>query len=138
MTGGSLVLSNASVSNDVQINGGGSFAIGPSAIIQGNLQIQNLPVSSGLNMVCGADMKGNLQFQNNAASVEIGSYPSCPGNTIGGGLQVQNNTAPTRIYDNTVGGNLLDQNNTAATVIDGNIAGQLPGPKQHRLNASFQ
>ncbi len=123
MTGGSLVLSNVSVGGNVQINGGGMFAIGPSTIIRGDLQIQNIPAGSDLNVVCGADVKGNLQFQNNAASVEIGSYPSCPGNTIGGDLQVQNNTAATQIYNNTVSGNLQNLNSTAATVIDGNTVG---------------
>ena len=124
VTGGSLVLSNTSVSRNVQINGGGTFAIGPSTIIQGDLQIQNIPVSSGLNVVCGANIKGNLLFQNNGTAAMIGSFPSCPGNTIGGNLTVQSNSASTQVYNNRVSGNLQNQYNTAATIIDGNTVGR--------------
>jgi hypothetical protein len=65
-------------------------------------------------------VNGNLLYQNNAASVEIGLPAPFPGNVIAGNLQVQNNSASTQISNNTVGGNLLDQYNAAATVINGN------------------
>jgi hypothetical protein len=112
-TGGSTIHGN------VQMNGG-TFYIGASTTIDGNLQIQNGSSGCVLNQICGANVKGNLQFQNNSAGVDIGLSSSCPGNDIDGNLQVQNNSASTQIYNNTVGGNLQDQNNTAATVIDGN------------------
>ena len=124
VTGGNLALSNATVGNNVQINGGGSFSIGPSVKIKGNLQIQNIPAGPGQNQVCGSTVSGDLQFQNNGTAVQIGSSsPTCPGNTIGGNLTIQGNTAATVIFGNSIGGNLQDQNNTAATQVSNNTVG---------------
>lgn len=123
-SGGNLVISNSTIGGNVQVNGGGTFSIGPSVVIDGNLQVRNIPVGTAQNQVCGTTTKGNLQFQNNGTAVEIGSAsPSCAGNTVDGDLQVQNNTASTTIYSNIVGGNIIDQYNTAATVTDGNTVG---------------
>lgn len=67
-----------------------------------------------------------MQLQNSATAVLIGAASGCAGNKVSGNLQVQNNTASTRIDSNTVGGNLTDQNNTAATQVFTNvITGQL-------------
>jgi hypothetical protein len=124
VTGGSLVLSRATVGNNVQINGGGTFSIGNFSAINGNLEIQNIPAGVALNQVCGTKVAGNLQFHNNGTRVEIGSAsPACPGNTIGGNLEVHNNAAATQIFGNTVNGNLQEHNNTASTQASSNAVG---------------
>jgi hypothetical protein len=63
---------------------------------------------------------GNLQYQNSASPVEIGAATVCPGNTVGGDLQVHNNTAAASIFDNTVIGNLEVQSNTASLMVFSN------------------
>ena len=121
-TGGAMVLANNSfVSSNVQITGGGTFSIGPSVSVGGDLQIQNLPLSAGTNQVCGASIKGNFTFHNNGTAVLFGST-ECAGNTVGGDLQVMNNTAATTIDNNTVSGTLTDQGNTAPTQVFNNGA----------------
>ena len=111
------------VGGNLQITGG-TFSI--MATINGNLQIQDT-TGAAQNQVCGTTVRGNLQFQNNATGVQLGSSSSsCAGNTIGGNLQVQNNTGSTAIFDSTVGGNLQDQNNTAPTqVFNNTVKGNL-------------
>ena len=121
LNGGNLTLLNSQVGGNVQVNGGGTFTIGPGSTIGGNLQIKNLPSGAATNQVCGTTVQGDLQFQNNASAVLIGSAsPPCAGNTIGGNLQVQNNTASLTIYGNTVMGNLQVQNNTGTTLLSNN------------------
>jgi hypothetical protein len=126
--GGSFVLFQSKVGGDVQVKGGGTFSIGPSSTINGNLQIQNLPGGSGQNQVCGTTVGGDLQFQNSGTAVLIGGHPPspCSGNTVGGNLQVQNNWASTSVVGNTVSGNLMDQNNTGPTqVFNNTVSGNL-------------
>ena len=118
--GGSLTLMSATVGGNVQVQGGG-FNIN-MANIGGNLQVQNLPPNSTQNQICGTTVKGDLQYQNCAAGVQIDGA-SCAGNTIGGNLQVQNNTAATLLIGNNVHGDLQDNNNTAATQVTGNTVG---------------
>jgi len=117
MSGGSLSISNSTVGLDLQITGGGAFTIGPAAILRGNLQIQNLPASAGMNQVCGSTVKGNLTFQNSGTVMQTGSASGCSGNVVSGDLTVQNNPASTTIDSNTVKGNLTDQNNTAPSQV---------------------
>jgi hypothetical protein len=120
-TGGNLVLSSATVGGNVTVNGGGTFSIGPSTNIKGNLQIQSIPAGSATNQVCGSTIAGSLQFQSNGTSVLIGSgSSSCAGNVIKGSLQVLSNTAPITLDGNTVSGSLQVQNNSAAVTIDSN------------------
>jgi uncharacterized repeat protein (TIGR03803 family) len=115
VTGGSLILNNASVLGNVEIDGG-TYALGPSLTIYSNLQIENNPSSSAQNTICGATVRGDLQFHNNAAPVEIGSTAgACPGNSIGGNLQVISNTALVQIFDNTISNNLQCQSNSSIT-----------------------
>jgi hypothetical protein len=123
MNAGSLTVSNSSVGGSLQITGASSFMIGAGVTIAGSLQIQSLPVAAGTDQVCGSNVKGSLTLQNSGAAVQIGSGSGCAGNSVGGNLLVQNNTAATTIDSNTVGGNLTDQNNTAATTIDSNTVG---------------
>jgi hypothetical protein len=121
MTGGSLILANASIGGNVEIQGGGSFTLGPSLTIMGDLQIQNLP-NGPPNMICGANVIGSVQLQNNGTAVQIGYQSSCAGNRIGGSLQVANSSASasTAIVGNSVGGNLQVQNNAASTQVFNN------------------
>jgi hypothetical protein len=123
-TGGSLSISSSQISGNLQVNGGGSFSIGPSTTIGGNLQIQNLPGGTAPSQVCGATVNNDLTFQSSAAAVMIGSTsPACAGNTIGGNLTIQSNTAATTVDGNTVKGNLTDQSNTAPTQVFTNAVG---------------
>jgi len=117
---------NTSIQGNLQVSGGGSFAIGPGTVLGNNFQVQNLTAASGQNQICGASVSGNLLFQDNAAAVEIGSTtPSlCAGNMIDGNLTVQSNTAPTIVSGNTVTGTLIDQSNTGATEVFGNAVGK--------------
>jgi MBG domain (YGX type) len=120
--GGNVLLTGVTVSGNVQIQQGGFFNITGGSSIRGNLQVQQLPASSAVDSVCGSNVQGDFQFQNNAAAILIGAAApaSCPGNTINGNLTIQNNTASVSAVGNTVGGNLIVQGNTAATAINGN------------------
>ncbi len=126
ISGGSLLLTNNStVQGDIQIKGGGTFSVDASHI-GGNLEIQNIPAGSSQNQVCGTTVNGNVLFQSNGTGVVIGSLPSCLGNTVGGNLQVMNNSAATQIDNNTVTGNIQVTSNSAATQVDGNkVTGDL-------------
>jgi len=115
VTGGSLILNNASVLGNVEIDGG-TYALGPSLTIYSNVQVQNIASGSAQNTICGATVRGDLQLQNNGTAVEIGSTTgACPGNTVGGNLQVNNNTALVQVFENTILNNLQCQNNTSIT-----------------------
>jgi lysophospholipase L1-like esterase len=119
-TGGNLILTGTTVGGNVQVQGGGTFTLSGFARIAGNLQIQNLPASSIQNELCGVGVSGNLTYQNSHAPVAIGAASMCPGNTVGGDLQVNNNTAVVGIFGNTVTGNLQVQNDTASTMVSDN------------------
>jgi Bacterial Ig-like domain (group 3) len=115
MTSGSLTLGGKStVNGNVQIQGG-SFTIGTSRIT-GNLQVTNVAAGPASGVVCGASISGDLQFQYNGIPGQIGPS-SCLGNTIGGNLQITNNTAPLQIFKNSVGGNLQVQSNTGSAQV---------------------
>jgi hypothetical protein len=120
LDGGVLAMNTVTIGGNVQAEGAATLSIGPATVIDGNLQIQNLPSWTPPSQVCGASVKGNFQFQNNGNPIAIGSAPSCPGNMIGGNLQVHNNSGATAIFGNTVGGNLQDLNNTGPSQVFGN------------------
>jgi hypothetical protein len=105
----------------VQTAGPSTFTIGPGTSISGNLQIQNLPTSTAQVQICGSKVRRNLQVQNSGIALLIGASSSCPGNTLGGNLQVNNNSAPIGITDNMVAGNLQVNSNTAPTQVFNNI-----------------
>jgi hypothetical protein len=126
--GGSLMISDLTVGGNVQVQGGGTFSIGPSAAIGGALQIYSIPAGTAQSQVCGTTVKGSLQFEDNRAAVLIGAAApiSCAGNTIGGDLTIKDNTASISAVGNTVRYNLAVQNNAAATIVDGNtVSGEL-------------
>ncbi|MGA2411323.1 MAG: hypothetical protein ABSG46_13160, partial [Candidatus Binataceae bacterium] len=82
------------------------FSIQNTAV-DGTLQIQSVAAASTENEICGTHVKGTLQFDNNATATTIGTTSaSCPGNTIGGNLQVISNFDAVQVFDDTAGGNL--------------------------------
>jgi hypothetical protein len=128
--GGVLHLdTSAHVFGNIQISQASSFTLGPGVLIDGNLQIQNLPGTvPQRGTVCGATVKGNLQVQNNASPIEIGGSMSC-GDTVNGNLQVNNNRATTDVSFNNVSGNLQCQGNipnptSGSNTVKGNTQGQ--------------
>lgn len=119
--GGNLLLFGATVTGNVQIQGSSAFSMGTAARINGDLQIQNLPASTNPNQVCGVTIGGNMTYHDAGAPVSIGSAtPMCLGNTVGGDLQVHNNTGNVDITRNTVQGNLQIQNDTGSTGVFSN------------------
>ena len=125
--GGNLeLLESAEVGGNLQITGASTFTTCPGVVIKGNLQVQNLPAGTVQNQICGSDVQGNLQFQNSGTALLIGASSACAGNTVGGNLQDNNNTAPTQVFDNTINGNLQCQNNTSITG-GGNTASKKQG-----------
>jgi hypothetical protein len=132
MSGGSFSITGSTVAGSAQITGG-TFSIGPSATIGGNLQIQNLPAGGGTDQVCGATVRGSLTVQNSATPVQIGSGSGCAGNSIGGNLQVQSNSATTAIYSNSVTGFITDINNTGASQVFTNVSSVLQCSGNHSI-----
>ena len=113
LNSGSLVTSDSTIGGNLKVNGG-TFAIGTGTVITGNLLVENLPVSTVISSVCGAQVQGNLSSQNNAAPVTIGSpLPACAGNLITGHLQINTNVAPVQVFGNTVSKNLQCSGNSA-------------------------
>jgi len=125
-SGGGLFTNNAKIGGNLQISGGGTFSIAGTTV-NGDVQIQNLPAGSAQNQICGTKVKGNLTFHNNGTAVAIGTTSaSCPGNTIGNDLQINNNLALVKVFDDTVAGNLQCQNN-ASIAGSGDTAKSLQG-----------
>jgi lysophospholipase L1-like esterase len=122
LNGGTLVLNNATISGNVQVQNGGAISVRPGTVIGGNLQIQNVPETVvAASQICRSTVNGNVTVQNNGIPAVIGSSsPLCGANVINGNLQVQNNTGSTVILNNTVTGNLQDQNNSGQTQVFSN------------------
>jgi uncharacterized repeat protein (TIGR03803 family) len=101
-SGGSLNLNNATVLGNVEIQGG-TYTLGQSLTIASKLEVQNVPSGAAQSSICGVNVFGSLYFNGNASPAEIGSTgSSCPGNTIGGDLELNSNTAAVQVFDNTV------------------------------------
>ena len=114
-SGGILIVNGATIEGNVQISGG-VLMIGTGTAIGGNLLIQNLPAASIPIRVCDAKVEGNLRVHNNAEPIAIGTgLLSCPGNSVGGSLEVDNNSGPIQVFDDSVGGNLQCKNNLSIT-----------------------
>jgi subtilase family serine protease len=119
------------IGGNLQAQHGGPASLGPDSdgapsIISGNVQIQNETGAS--NVICDSQISGNVQIQNDASQSVIGTSATCAtGNTIGGNLQVQNNTvagAPAAVITgNTVQHDLQCQNNTQPPTGSGNTVG---------------
>ena len=130
VSSGNVSVANTTIDGNLQFDGGGSFAIGAGAVINGNLEIHNLPASANLMTVCGASVGGNVEFHNSAAPVAFGAVDvvntsvAC-GNVIGGNMHIHNNTAPVQLYNNAVGKNLqCKQNDSIAGAGNGAKAKQ--------------
>jgi YVTN family beta-propeller protein len=123
LTGGNLGLSGVSVGGNVSITGG-SYTLA-AATIGSNLEILNLPAGNANNSVCGTEIMGNLRFNNNATTVQIGSPAAmtCAGNKIGGNVEALANSSSTLIFNNTIGKNLNASNNTGMLDVVGNKVG---------------
>jgi hypothetical protein len=78
--GGITLLAMAKVGGNLQISGLSSFAVNPGATIGGNLQIQHVATGVASATVCGTQVNGNLQVQNNNSPITIGSNKptTCP------------------------------------------------------------
>jgi hypothetical protein len=123
-SGGNLILQGTTIGSSVTITGVGTFNIGPSTTIKGNLTISNLSRSAATNQVCGSTITGSLVAQSDATALLIGSgTPSCSGNTISGSLQVSSNSAAITMNGNKVTGSVQVQSNSGPTVIDANKVG---------------
>ncbi len=115
VTGGNLNLNNASIFGNVQINGG-TYTLGPSLSIYSALSVQNIPSGSAQNTICGVNVGGSLYFDGNGTAAQIGSSAgSCPGNTIGGDLEVNNNTGLVQMFYNTANDDLTGTGNSSVT-----------------------
>ena len=118
------------VNGNVQVSKATAATVtGPGVTINGNLQVQELDPGTMMSLICAAQVTHTLVWQSNAAPVTIGG-PNCPGNAIGGNLEVQNNTMPAgyngpaaTIENNTITGNLTVQHNTPAATVSGNTVG---------------
>jgi hypothetical protein len=119
-TAGSLILSGATIGGNVIVSGG-TYSIGPSTTIKGNLTVQSIAKGSAQNLVCGTTVGGSLTLQSVGTVATIGSAsPSCPANTISGSLTLQSNSAAITVSGDTVKGSVTDQSNTAATTLSEN------------------
>jgi hypothetical protein len=123
--GGGLFASDATIGGNLRISGG-TFSIA-NTVVNGNVAIQNIPAGSAQNEICATDVNGNLQFTDNGAAAAIGTTSaSCPGNTIGGNLRVDRNSAAVEVSNNAAGGNLQCRSNASITG-SGDTAASLRG-----------
>ena len=114
VSGGNLALTNANVTGSIAIQGPSAFSIGPGTTVQGNLSIHNVASGSTMSGICQAKVGGNLEVYTNAIPISIGCPQNfCYGNSVGGTLTIQGNTAPITVYENSVGKNLSCSNNTS-------------------------
>ncbi len=120
-TGGNSAFSNATIGGNVQVNGG-TYSIGPSTTIKGNLTVQSIPTGSAQNHICGTSIGGNLVLQSVGTAATVGSGTTlCSASTVGGGVTLQTNSAAITLDGDTIKGNLVDQSNSASTTMSGNI-----------------
>jgi hypothetical protein len=123
-TGGTVTISNFVIGGHVEVDDG-SFSIGPAVAIDGDLVIHDIPSGAASSQVCGTTVKGNLQLVKNATALQVGSAsPSCTGNVINAGLDVEHNSGATNIFMNAVARDLLDLSNSGATQVFSNGVGE--------------
>jgi predicted outer membrane repeat protein len=134
--GGHFELRDAGVGGNIEVANQGSVALGPAALINGNLEIHDLTSTPTASQVCDATIGGAVRIHNNDAPVIIGApdQTSCPGNSIGGMLEIHNNSAASSIVDNTVNGDVQDHNNTGPTAVFENL---VQGTLACRQNAAI-
>ncbi len=114
LLGGTFGLSGANVSGSIGIAGDATFSIGPSVTIGGAVAIALLYPPASQSEICGASIGGGLILSLNSSSVAVGNGgASCPGNTIGGTVQVLDNAAAVTVSGNSISGNLTCAGNSS-------------------------
>jgi cadherin-like protein len=132
LTGGAVngavqVLAGASFWGSGGLKIGGSFQAVNAAWVKldqvttgGDVQLvalTSLPPAAVASSICRSSIGGSLQVVNNTRRVSIGDNPPCTaagGNAIKGTVQVNGNTALVRVSRNTIGGSLSCTGNTPA------------------------
>jgi len=124
VVGGNFGLNGATVGSNLVINAG-SFTL-TGATIGGNLGIVGILPDTASNSICGTTVLGNMKFDSNGTSVQIGSATpsSCAVNTIDGNFEAISNTNSALIFDNSVAGNMSVNTNTGPTDVVGNKVGR--------------
>lgn len=117
------------VGGNVQPSGGGPFCSDGTTLsqapvtINGFLQVQQL-TSNAQSSICATIVGKDLQWQQNASPVLLGSCSQSNGpDQVGGNLQVQTNSGAVTIAGNSANGNVQVQNNTGGGTLKGNAAG---------------
>jgi YVTN family beta-propeller protein len=125
VVGGNFALNGSAVGGNLTVNGGGTYTLGPSATVGGNLKIQNISPGTANNSVCGTTVNGNMQVDNNGTVIQMGSTAPlfCAGNTIGLNLEVTDDSNAALMFDNSVGGNMSVLDNTGPVDVVGNAIG---------------
>jgi uncharacterized repeat protein (TIGR03803 family) len=114
-SGGNLTLTNATVLGNVEVQGG-TYTLGPSLTVASKLEVANVPSGTAQNTICGANVFGSLYYDGNASPAEIGSSAgSCPGNSIGGDLEVDSNSAAVQVFNNSIHDDLTCSGNSSIT-----------------------
>jgi YVTN family beta-propeller protein len=124
VVGGNFALNGSAVGGNLTVNGGGTYTLGPAATVGGNLMIQKIPPGSANNSVCGTTVYGSMQVDNNGTAIQMGSTAPlfCAGDTIGGNLEVVDNSNSALMFDNSVGGNMSVLDNTGPVDVVSNTA----------------
>jgi hypothetical protein len=116
VNGGNLVLTKATVTGNLTIQGSSSFSIGQGTSITGNLTISQVASGSTASEICGVTIGGNLIIDSNAIPMMVGSpVDFCWSNVIGQNATIQNNTAEVTVNDNDVKKNLSCTGNAHIT-----------------------
>jgi hypothetical protein len=103
LLGGTFGVSGATVHGSVAIAGEGTFSVGPSTIITGDLTVALLFAPPSTNQICGTTIRGSVNFEGNDTAVVIGQGTlSCPGNTVGGSVTIIGNAASVIVDGNTI------------------------------------
>ena len=124
LLGGTFGLSSANVTGSIGLGGNATFSIGPAATIGGEVAIALLYPPSSQSEICGATIKGGLILSLNSSPVAVGNGgASCPGNTIGGAVQVLANTGAVTVTGNSITGNLTCAGNTSISGGGNSVSG---------------
>ncbi len=98
-------------------------------VVEGNVQVKLTaapPFLGSTNRICGATIRGDLQFEENARRINIGAS-ACSGlggaNTVDGDVLVELNTGGATITGNTIGGDLVCIDNVPAAISVSNTVG---------------
>ena len=129
LLGGTFGLSSgASVAGSIGIAGNSTFSIGPSVTLGGGVVIALLFPPSSQSEICGASIKGGLLLSLNSSPVTVGNGgASCPGNTIGGAVEVLDNGGAVALTGNSITGNLTCAGNASISGGGNTVSGRKLG-----------